>query len=529
MGLESVYNFVCSANTFTRYIYQYLPFIYSLVTIIFIILGVIGIIVFTIGIKFKNVARNIYAFIHLITTLISMLLIFQVTYCSTKQPTSNTSEVAMQNKQSMYSKFQTFRKGTQGGGGALNIDIPQFITKAFGFLNTLLESNSLPIIIIQVLCTSIIVIVCTFMSTIFSGISKAGYEMHCINNNEFTNIPWWGKLVDFFMHILLIASTIFFVFYLFFNMAKQGFTSLWQLMSELMGRVTNKAPSPDEAIQEATVLLPQEVRGEFLQFMTIIDKFPIIRASFVISLSYYITQLFLRTFEDIISNNIVSLISWQKRETECVDDPNKKSKTEIENGFALFGNILLFIAICIITIFLLIAHMYFVTIMSKILNEVISKYTIAAALLYNKLSYEELKKNISKISQGTIDFQEIQDQVVNNLSKLADNDGKLDINSITSMVETMVDPEQSFSTDNIIRPSKSKRRGPDAPVYIAGNEEERLRIEDNRKYYERKAIDKRNIEEEPSTSQQVSASHTESPRPPLPPPPQPPPPPSSAS
>ena len=520
MGLESVYNFVCSANTFTRYIYQYLPFIYSLVTIIFIILGVIGIIVFTIGIKFKNVARNIYAFIHLITSLISMLLIFHVTFCSTKQPTSNTSEVAMQNKQSMYSKFQTFRKGTQGGGGggALNIDISQFITKAFGFLNTLLESNSLPIIIIQVLCTSIIVIVCTFMSTIFSGISKAGYEMHCINNNEFTNVPWWGKLVDFFMHILLIASTIFFVFYLFFNMAKQGFTSLWQLMSELMGRVTNKAPSPDEAIQEATVLLPQEVRGEFLQFMTIIDKFPIIRASFVISLSYYITQLFLRTFEDIISNNIVSLISWQKRETECVDDPNKKSKTEIENGFALFGNILLFIAICIITIFLLIAHMYFVTIMSKILNEVISKYTIAAALLYNKLSYEELKKNISKISQGTIDFQEIQDQVVNNLSKLADNNGKLDI---TSMVEDMVGNEH---TDNIITPSKSKRKGPDAPLYTDRNEE-RLQIEeDNRKYHERQAIDKRNIEEEPSTFQQVSASHTESPPPasPVPPPPPPP-------
>ena len=516
MGLESVYNFVCKANTFTRYIYQYLPFIYSLVTIIFIILGVIGIIVFTIGIKFKNVARNIYAFIHLITSLISMLLIFHVTYCSTKQPTSNTSKVAMQNKQSMYSKFQTFRKGTQGGGGALKIDISQFITKAFGFLNTLLESNSLPIIIIQVLCTSIIVIVCTFMSTIFSGISKAGYEMHCINNNEFTNVPWWGKLVDFFMHILLIASTIFFVFYLFFNMAKQGFTSLWQLISELMGRVTNKAPSHDEAIQEATVLLPQQVRSEFLQFMTIIDKFPIIRASFVISLSYYITQLFLRTFEDIISNNIVSLISWQKRETECVDDPNKKSKTEIETGFALFGNILLFIAICIITIFLLIAHMYFVTIMSKILNEVISKYTIAAALLYNKLSYEELKKNISKISQGTINVQEIQDEVFNNLSKLSDNNGKLDINSITSMVETMVGPEQSFSTDNIITPSKSKRKGPDAPMHIDRNEEERLRIEeDDRKYYERQAINKRNKEEEPSTSQQVSAS----PPPPPPPPP----------
>jgi hypothetical protein len=48
--------------------------------------------------------------------------------------------------------------------------------------------------------------------------------------------------------------------------------------------------------------------------------------------------------EDIISNNIVLLTRWQKRETECSDEPNKESKTSMERGFILFCNIVILIA-----------------------------------------------------------------------------------------------------------------------------------------------------------------------------------------
>jgi hypothetical protein len=75
-----------------NFIYPYLPLINSVVTIIFIILGITGAIMFGMGIKFKNVARNVYSFVHLITTFICMLIIFHLTYCPLVIPNNHESK-----------------------------------------------------------------------------------------------------------------------------------------------------------------------------------------------------------------------------------------------------------------------------------------------------------------------------------------------------------------------------------------------------------------------------------------------------
>jgi flagellar biogenesis protein FliO len=479
MGFKSVLDFICGINNSTKFIFSLLPLLYSIITIIFIILGIVGVIAFGLGNKFKNLARNVYGVIHLITTFISMLVIFNVTYCSMviQSNTEGADNVA--------SKFTMpgFIKESNGpnlAGGGIGSKIKKMITKIFDFINNLLENNSLPFIIVQVLCTSIIVIIITFMSSIFKGISKAGYDMHCTDSNQVFDIPGWGKIVDFFMHLFLIISSIAVIIYFILRLVKDGFgamTSGFGLKS-----CDTKPMTIQDAITSATKSIDDpDAQQAIIELTYALQEWPIMRAIFVMTLSYYIIHLFLRWFEDVISNNIVLLSSWQKRETECSDEPNKESKTNMERGFVLFCNILLFILLVVITLALVVAHLYFNPIIRKGIGEVIKYYTPAAATLSVPLEYNSLKETASKLARGKINIQKMENKVFNQLSKAVNSKGEIDLQKINLDIafEGMGDSHSGITIDTSkkspITKSQEEHRPPDIPIFKNEEDEERYK------------------------------------------------------
>ena len=526
MGYKSTFDFICGINKTTNSIFALLPLIYSIITIIFIILGIAGVIAFGSGYKFKNAARNVYGLVHLITTFICMLITFNLTYCSLVIPNNSVNVDKVVSKFDYSSPIRKSTKHTiadlqQGGGDKLRTNIMKLINKVFDFINNLLDNNSVPFIIAQVLCTTIIVIIFTLMSAIFSGISKAGYEMHCVDSNQVFDIPWWGKLVDFFMHLCLVISSIFVVFYFILKMVKDGFSAVTSgfglrpgytkqtNIQDALSSVTDQIDNPDaqQAIIELTYAL---------------QEWPVMRAIFIISLSYYIIQLFLRWFQDVISNNIVLLSSWQKRETECSDEPNKEFKTNVERGFILFCNILLFILLLVITLVLIVANIKFSSIIRKGLIEIPKYYIPAAATLSVPLEYNSLKETASKLAKGKINIQKMEDKAFKQLSKALNSKGEFDVDKVDLMIdfEGMGDAYDGIPIDtSIISPitqSKNKRRPPDKPLFK--DEEDRERYEN----YQREERARNQIRERTSTNPKLSSAFA-TPQPP-PPAPEPPPP-----
>ena len=384
--VKGVFDSVCSVSKFFSPLYPNLPLLYTALTIIFMILGIVGVIIFAIGKKFKNLARTIYAFVYLITSFFNMLIIFSATYCSLIIPTGE-KVAGPEVPPATEPPTMIDRKHMTGGGGSYPI-ISKILTKVFGVINTIIENNNSPFIIIQVLCTCLIVIVTSFMSVIFSGISKAGYEMHCTDNNQVFSVPWYGKIIDFFMHLLLVISSVFVVLYSFASLATNGISTLIKYFvpkkdgndeSDPTQEVLKVAGPIQEVLKVAGLGNNSHVSQAINSAGVFMNDYPVVRAAFIISLSYYISQLILEMFQNIISNNIVLLTSWKKRETECSDEPKKESKVSMERGFILFCNIVLFIILCIITLGLIYVHLQFSPIINKGLGVVHKLYPNVSA------------------------------------------------------------------------------------------------------------------------------------------------------
>ena len=468
MVFKPLLDFICSINKITNPIYPYLPIIYTVTTIIFIILGIAGIIAFAMGNKFKNLARNVYAFVHFITTFLSMLIIFNFTYCSLDIPNNPQGMDKLMPKID-YSSVIRKSKGPKFGGSATPIKeenntkdtILKMITKVFDFINNLLENNGVPIIIAQVFCTSIIVIIYTFMSCIFRGIAKAGYEMHCADSNQTFLIPLWSTLVDFFMHLFLFISSVVVIFYLILKMAKDGFTAL----TSGFGLKSCNANTKPTTVQDAMNSLGDnidhpDIQQGLIKLSYIMNDWPVMRAIFVITLSYYLSQLFLRWLEDIISSNIVLLTSWQKRKTECSDEEDKEKKTSMDRTFILVCNIWLFVQIVISTIVLLVVHIYFFSLIPKILGEFPKIYIPATTIVSLPLTYESVKQTISKVSNGKVNVDKMENQLFRQLSKVTNTNGELDFNTISKMFEEAKTKMTGQSLLDITSPITKRKKVP---------------------------------------------------------------------
>jgi len=473
--LKSLLDSICALSKIASILFPYLPFIYSFTTVIFICLGIAGVIAFAAGSKFKNAARNIYGFVHFITRFISMLILFHISYCSLIIPTnpSNPSrEVSPNDEDTQYKpNYMKIKNNSQEGGGIKN-SILKLISKMFDLINTIIENNSMPFIIIQVLCSSLIVIVLTFISAIFSGIAKAGYQMHCVQSKEVLSVPGLGNLVDFFMHLLLVGSSFLFILSFFWKWLKDGVVAGYNFVFS----GNKKSLTVDEIINTPVVNMNSDASEIISQVTMFMKELPIMKAVFIISLSYYISQLFLRGFEDIISNNIVLLTSWTTRETECSDEPNKKSKTDIERGFVLFGNILLFIVLVLITLVLVFVNIAYFTLISKALSMGLNMYIPGAVAVSVKLSYDTIKKTLARVSNkipGGVDINTIEREVSSEIEKYVDTNGNIKPDAIESMLKEIANnsngPGDPYS-DGII---KKKKKPPHQNI----GEDERTRNE----------------------------------------------------
>ena len=460
--LKQIFDLICNFDKITNFLYPILPFIYSLVTLLFIVLGIIGIIAFAVGGKFKNAARNIYGIIHLTTTLVNMLILFHITYCSLNIQTKPTTEVDDKGAERPPVDGFAENKIKQDGGGFGN-SVKALLSKVFDVMNSVIENNSIPFIITHVLCSSIVVIVLTYMSSIFCGISKAGYQIHCSDSKEAFSAPWWGNLVDFFMHLLLIATSIFTVVYFFCKLIADGLSSVAQSFQSIVSTKPSKksAVSRQELLDLTESSMPPDVSEVVSQVVMSMNEWPLMRVALIISLSYYISRLFLQGIEDIISNNIVLLATWQTRETECSDEPNKKSKTDIERGFVLFGNILFFIILVLLTIALVVINIKLFRDINPVLSKGIEMYTTTTATSLVPLSFDAVKKTIIKVGKGLpggLDIDALENELKKALSNLQNSKGEIDI---AALLQTSVQDSAGQTTKDHSDGAITKSEGVD--------------------------------------------------------------------
>ena len=453
--LKTIFYGICVLSKMCSVAFPILPALYSVITILFMVLGIAGIIAFAAGAKFKNLARGIYGMVNFITKFISMLLLFHISYCSIIIPKEmdaskevppadpNIREEVPPDDPNIREevKFKNFEpkirklgdKSPQEGGTSNRFI--KALKKMFDLINTVIANNSIPFIIIQIISSSLIVMLITFMSVIFSGISKAGYQIHCSESKEVFSVPGLGGFIDFCMHLLLFVSCTYLLLSFFWKLLVDGGLAFVNYCF-----FSNKKPitTVDEILETPVVNMNTDAVEIIYQINTFMNQLPIMKAALIISLSYYISQLFLRGFEDIISNNIVLLATWTTRETECSDEPNKKTKTDIERGFVLFGNILLFIVLVLISIALVYINIQFSPIIRKAISMGLDTYIPGAAAISVKLSYEKVKKTIVDVSEKlpeAPDIKVIEKEVNKEADKFLDNEGNPKSNAIMSELE----------------------------------------------------------------------------------------------
>ena len=144
-------------------------------------------------------------------------------------------------------------------------DINVTDTNSISALGNVINNNTAGIIIIQVILVSIIVIFMFLMSVVSNALSKTYYTIKVreININETPSMSGWAKIVDLIMYIFCIISSILLIL---FFIVKIGIPNM-----------------------------PVSIKSGIQTF-------------FVISIVYYIAQLFLQMLRDVISDNLLSFV-----------------------------------------------------------------------------------------------------------------------------------------------------------------------------------------------------------------------------
>ena len=132
-------------------------------------------------------------------------------------------------------------------------------------LGNIVNNNTAGIIIIQVLLVSIIVIFMFLMSVVSNALSKAYYTLKVRETNiyETPSMSGWAKIVDLIMYTSCIISSILLIFFF--------------------------------VIKIFVPKIPIPIKSSIQTF-------------FVISIVYYISQLFLQMLRDVISDNLLSFV-----------------------------------------------------------------------------------------------------------------------------------------------------------------------------------------------------------------------------
>jgi len=233
------------------------------------------------------------------------------------------------------------------------------------------------------------------------------------------------------MYLLLIISSVFLVLYFVFKMGKDAFTTVTAGFGLKPSEDNKKSLSIQQVITDMGSKIDNpDVHQAVMETSKIINEWPRMKALFVISLSYYIIQLFLRMIEDIISNNIVLLTRWQKRETECSDEPNKESKTSMEIGFILFCNIIILIATIIVTIIVLIVNFWFFPMIRQAIVLVYDKYPPIANTINSEITKNSLERAVDGVSNHKMKLEPLINELNSGIATATDSNGTLDIGKL---------------------------------------------------------------------------------------------------
>ena len=359
----NIISLIFANSIVVTHFFQIIYVLIAIVTIVIVIVGFILMGFFNESLT-KEQSQTIYSIYHLIVSIIIAILTIGYSYNSEENIQSKPHCKVDDNN-------TTTLEETSQGIQKKDIPIPRTKAALDHLVKPLLESlnctvinNYVAVFIIQSFIISFVVIISTILLIISSSLAKAYYKLVC--GNDQILIPWWGKLVDMLMHALLILSFLGIIFILLIRGICSAYTS------------------------------------EKLEYFK--NKYEAMKTVFLISFSYYISQLILIMYEDLIANNISSIGNWENPNKECKDYEKDESNNDIipKPNIALqilylCLNIMLLIIIWIINICLLaISGIYFMPI-----NMVLSKGSQVIALVIQifsgKIPFEKIMAKIESI------------------------------------------------------------------------------------------------------------------------------------
>jgi len=343
---------------------HFFQIIYVLIAIVTIVIAIVGFcfMLFSDIRLTKGQSQTIYSIFHLIVSIIIAILTIGYSYNSEEkiQEKPNCTHV---DTNAIGKKYQAIISKTTlipRTESALVYEVKPLLDP----LNCIVIKNYQAVFIIQSFIISFVVIISTILLIISSSLAKAYYKLVC-GNDEIV-IPYWGRLVDMLMNLTLFGSflgiiIIYFIRFI-YNIHK---------------------------IEKLEILK---------------NKYEAMKTLFLISFSYYISQLILIMYEDLIANNISSIGNWKNTNKECKDYEKDKSNNDIipEPNLALqilylCLNIMLLIIIWIINICLIaVSGIYFMPI-----NMVVSKGSQVVALVIQifsgKIPFDKIMAKIKSI------------------------------------------------------------------------------------------------------------------------------------
>jgi hypothetical protein len=262
-------------------IMKLLPLFIIILTIAAIIIMFIVLMIFISNPTTSNISilisQNIYSSVYLFISIINLIVI-----CYIANPILLTNNV---------------------------VPVTNQIPDVFTNINKIITAATFPVMIVELIFIVLAVMLITMLLVIVSSLVRTYYVIQCPLDKK-VQVLWWGKTVDFFMHLSLICS---FVIYVVFQ-------------------ISNRVTPSSNRVNESYA-----------------------RKLFIITLVYYIIQLLFSSIEYIISDNIISINKWENvtevcdgTSTEVCDGTSTNTSMSHTDILYLVLNVILCIVIWII-------------------------------------------------------------------------------------------------------------------------------------------------------------------------------------
>jgi hypothetical protein len=331
-------------------IMKLLPLFIIILTIVAIIIMFIVLMIFISNPTPSNISilisQNIYSSVYLFISIINLIVI-----CYIANPILVTNNV---------------------------VHVTNQIPDAFTNINKIITGATFPVMIVELIFIVLAVMLITILLVIVSSLVRTYYVIQCPLDKK-VQVLWWGKIVDFFMHLSLICSFVIYV--------------VFQLYNSFRHR--------SNRVNESYT-----------------------RKIFIITLVYYIVQLLFSSIEYIISDNIISINKWKKL-TELCDGTSTNTSMPHTDIIYLVLNVILCIVIWIIIIIVIGCYV------------TIAGNTISLMELVNILSKAFMTLLSGKMTSASIDifFSEVKNKIAETVSTLHETKRPL---WIESFIDTLI-------------------------------------------------------------------------------------------